>query len=181
MTGLRTARDLPGGATASSRPPQRRAGRSRLPVLRDHGGGDRSRPRRCASAAIRPFRATTPIWTTACSAVLPGCLRRGTRIITNQGWINPEGAAQRIVHWLREFGARGVTVAAVIGRPDHRSRARADRHDHGEWAAHLDAARRDRVGRGLHGRGADRCGAQGKARRSSLRAAWPTRRSSWRR
>jgi hypothetical protein len=48
-------------------------------------------------------------------AVLPGCLQRGTKIVTNQGWINPEGAAQRIVHWLREFGARGVKVAAVSG------------------------------------------------------------------
>jgi hypothetical protein len=48
-------------------------------------------------------------------AVLPACLRRGTRIISNQGWINPDGAAQRIVHWLRELGARGVKVAAVSG------------------------------------------------------------------
>lgn len=48
-------------------------------------------------------------------AVLPHCLKRGTRIISNQGWINPEGAAQRIVHWLREFGARGVKVVAVSG------------------------------------------------------------------
>jgi acyclic terpene utilization AtuA family protein len=48
-------------------------------------------------------------------AVLPACLKRGTRIVSNQGWINPEGAAQRIVHWLREFGARGVKVAAVGG------------------------------------------------------------------
>jgi hypothetical protein len=47
--------------------------------------------------------------------VLPGCLKRGTRIISNQGWINPEGAAERIVHWLRHFGARGVKVAAVSG------------------------------------------------------------------
>lgn len=48
-------------------------------------------------------------------AVLPGCLRRGTKIVTNQGWVNPEGAAERIVYWLREFGARGVKVAAVSG------------------------------------------------------------------
>jgi len=48
-------------------------------------------------------------------AVLPHCLKRGTKIITNQGWINPEGAAQRIVHWLREFGAHGIKVAAVSG------------------------------------------------------------------
>src|SRR5689334_12037279 len=48
-------------------------------------------------------------------AVLPGCLRRGTKIVSNQGWINPDGAAERVVHWLREFGARGVKVAAVHG------------------------------------------------------------------
>ena len=48
-------------------------------------------------------------------AVLPACLERGTKIITNQGWINPEGAAERIVHWLRQFGARGVKVAAISG------------------------------------------------------------------
>lgn len=47
--------------------------------------------------------------------VLPGCLRRGTKIISNQGWINPDGAAERIVHWLRHFGAKGVKVAAVNG------------------------------------------------------------------
>ena len=48
-------------------------------------------------------------------AVLPGCLKRGTKIISNQGWINPKGAAQRIVYWLRELGARGVKVAAIDG------------------------------------------------------------------
>ncbi len=47
--------------------------------------------------------------------VLPGCLRRGTRIITNQGWINPDAAAERIVYWLRQNGAKGVKVAAVNG------------------------------------------------------------------
>jgi hypothetical protein len=48
-------------------------------------------------------------------AVLPGCLKRGTKIVTNQGWINPDGAAERIVHWLRQLGAKGVRVAAVNG------------------------------------------------------------------
>ncbi len=48
-------------------------------------------------------------------AVLPACLRRGTKIITNQGWINPDGAAQRIVHWLRHYGAPGIKVAAISG------------------------------------------------------------------
>ncbi|MSQ88037.1 MAG: DUF1446 domain-containing protein [Betaproteobacteria bacterium] len=49
------------------------------------------------------------------SGVLPGCLRRGTKIVTNQGWLNPDAAAQRIVYWLRHYGARGVKVAAVNG------------------------------------------------------------------
>jgi hypothetical protein len=51
-------------------------------------------------------------------AVLPGCVRRGTKIITNQGWINPEGAALRIVEHLRACGATGKKskkVAAVSG------------------------------------------------------------------
>ncbi len=48
-------------------------------------------------------------------AVLPACLKRGTRIVTNQGWINPDGAAERIVHWLRQLGAKGIKVASVNG------------------------------------------------------------------
>ena len=48
-------------------------------------------------------------------AVLPACLRQGTRIVSNQGWINPEGAARRIVELLREMGHTGVKVAAVNG------------------------------------------------------------------
>jgi hypothetical protein len=48
-------------------------------------------------------------------AVLPACMRQGTRIVSNQGWINPDGAAQRIVHWLREMGFKGVKVASVNG------------------------------------------------------------------
>lgn len=48
-------------------------------------------------------------------AVLPACIRNGTRIVSNQGWINPDGAAKRIVHWLREMGHQGVKVASVNG------------------------------------------------------------------
>jgi hypothetical protein len=48
-------------------------------------------------------------------AVLPGCLERGTKITSNQGWINPIGAAERIIFWLRHFGATGVKVAAISG------------------------------------------------------------------
>lgn len=48
-------------------------------------------------------------------AVLPHCMRQGTRIISNQGWINPQGAARRIVELLGEMGIKGVKVAAVTG------------------------------------------------------------------
>lgn len=48
-------------------------------------------------------------------AVLPACMKNGTRIISNQGWINPDAAAQRIVHWLRKMGHTGVKVASVNG------------------------------------------------------------------
>lgn len=48
-------------------------------------------------------------------AVLPACVRQGTRIVSNQGWINPQGAARRIVELLRELGLHGVKVAAVGG------------------------------------------------------------------
>ncbi len=48
-------------------------------------------------------------------AVLPACMRNGTRIVSNQGWINPVGAAKRIVELLREMGHHGVKVAAVGG------------------------------------------------------------------
>ncbi len=48
-------------------------------------------------------------------AVLPACIKNGTCIISNQGWINPEAAARRIVELLEEYGLRGVKVAAVTG------------------------------------------------------------------
>ena len=48
-------------------------------------------------------------------AVLPGCMKNGTRIISNQGWINPDGAAKRIVYWLQKLGYKGVKVASVNG------------------------------------------------------------------
>jgi len=48
-------------------------------------------------------------------AVLPACMAQGIKIISNQGWINPDAAAQRIVHWLQHFGYKGVKVASVNG------------------------------------------------------------------
>lgn len=48
-------------------------------------------------------------------AVLPHCLANGTRIISNQGWINPIGAAQHVKRLLQEMGRDDVKVAAVTG------------------------------------------------------------------
>ncbi|MCC7275941.1 MAG: DUF1446 domain-containing protein [Alphaproteobacteria bacterium] len=49
------------------------------------------------------------------AAVLPHCLAQRTRIVSNQGWINPEAAADRIAWWCRKLGHAGVRVAAVDG------------------------------------------------------------------
>lgn len=62
------------------------------------------------------------------SRVLPGCMRRGTKIVSNQGWIAPKAAAERVVHHLRELGHAGVKVAAVTGSQiDDRVLALGDR------------------------------------------------------
>ncbi len=46
-------------------------------------------------------------------AVLPHCIANGTRIISNQGWINPLGAARRIAQLCQELGLPGVKIAAI--------------------------------------------------------------------
>lgn len=48
-------------------------------------------------------------------AVLPHCLANGSRIVSNQGWINPLGAAQKTREILDELGHQHVKVAAVTG------------------------------------------------------------------
>jgi len=48
-------------------------------------------------------------------AVLPHCLRHGTRIISNQGWIDPVAAARQIKKLARHYGAPDYRVAAVSG------------------------------------------------------------------
>lgn len=48
-------------------------------------------------------------------AVLPHCIKRGTKIVTNQGWVNPLGAARAIRARLDAHNARHWKVAAVTG------------------------------------------------------------------
>ncbi|MDF3833641.1 DUF1446 domain-containing protein [Cupriavidus basilensis] len=46
-------------------------------------------------------------------AVLPHCIAQGTRIVSNQGWINPLAAARRIAQLCAELGLPGVKIAAI--------------------------------------------------------------------
>ncbi len=46
-------------------------------------------------------------------AVLPHCIANGTRIVSNQGWINPLGAARRIARLCEELCLPGVKIAAI--------------------------------------------------------------------
>lgn len=48
-------------------------------------------------------------------AVLPHCLKRGTKIVSNQGWINPLGAARHVKAIARELGRPDIKVAAISG------------------------------------------------------------------
>lgn len=46
-------------------------------------------------------------------AVLPHCIANGTRIVSNQGWIHPLGAARRVAELCDELGLPGVKIAAI--------------------------------------------------------------------
>ncbi|MGH3096154.1 MAG: acyclic terpene utilization AtuA family protein [Streptosporangiales bacterium] len=47
--------------------------------------------------------------------VLRDCHQNGTRIISNQGWLDPPGAAERVAGIARSEGINGARVAAVSG------------------------------------------------------------------
>ncbi|MFD8970758.1 acyclic terpene utilization AtuA family protein [Streptomyces sp. NPDC059568] len=49
------------------------------------------------------------------AAVLPACVARGTRIITNMGAANPLAAAQAVAGIAKQAGLDGLTIAAVTG------------------------------------------------------------------
>lgn len=48
-------------------------------------------------------------------ALLPVCRETGTRIVTNMGAANPEGAAEEACRIARELGIRGLKVAYLLG------------------------------------------------------------------
>jgi hypothetical protein len=48
-------------------------------------------------------------------AVLPACVRKGIRIITNMGAANPAAAAARVRDIARSLGLKGLKIAAISG------------------------------------------------------------------
>jgi acyclic terpene utilization AtuA family protein len=49
------------------------------------------------------------------TAVLPACVERGVRVITNMGAANPVAAATAVSDLARRLGLRGVRIAAITG------------------------------------------------------------------
>jgi hypothetical protein len=49
------------------------------------------------------------------SPIIAECYEKNTKIITNQGWLDPEGAAQRVAKLARSQGISGLRIAAVSG------------------------------------------------------------------
>ncbi len=49
------------------------------------------------------------------SPILKACKEKGVRIISNQGWLDPVGAAERVKALAEELGVQGLKVAAVSG------------------------------------------------------------------
>lgn len=50
-----------------------------------------------------------------CKAILPKCMQKGIRIITNAGGANPEAAADRVLATAKELKLKGVKVGIVLG------------------------------------------------------------------
>jgi hypothetical protein len=62
-----------------------------------------------------PARGYDPFLEARMRAVLPACMRRGIRIVTNAGAANPSAAAAMVCELARELGLHGLKVAAVLG------------------------------------------------------------------
>ena len=62
-----------------------------------------------------PDKGFDPLLAERMRAVLPICLKQGTRIITNMGAANPLQAGHEVLRVARELGLSGVKVAVVQG------------------------------------------------------------------
>lgn len=62
-----------------------------------------------------PDAGYNPLLARRLAAVLPLCVRHGTRLITNMGVANPRGAAARAAAVARELRLKGLRIAALEG------------------------------------------------------------------
>jgi len=62
-----------------------------------------------------PTQGFDPLLAERMHAVLPACVRQGTRIITNMGAANPQAAGQAVLDAARELGLRRLRVAVITG------------------------------------------------------------------
>ncbi|HEX5795038.1 MAG TPA: acyclic terpene utilization AtuA family protein, partial [Geminicoccaceae bacterium] len=62
-----------------------------------------------------PAAGYNPLLERRLRAVLPLCVRNGTRLITNMGVANPAGAAAKAAAVARDLGLKGLKVAALVG------------------------------------------------------------------
>ncbi|MGI9449209.1 MAG: acyclic terpene utilization AtuA family protein, partial [Geminicoccaceae bacterium] len=63
----------------------------------------------------KPAAGYNPLLERRLRAVLPLCVRNGTRLITNMGVANPNAAAEKAVEIARELGLWGQKIGAVVG------------------------------------------------------------------
>ena len=62
-----------------------------------------------------PQRGYDPLLEERMRAVLPACVRNGTRIVTNMGAANPLAAGEAVLRVARELGLARLRVAVVLG------------------------------------------------------------------
>ncbi len=72
-----------------------------------------------AAQAARMENPATPLYdpylVPRMEPILRRCREQGVRIITNQGWLDPVGAARRLAALAEELGIAGLRIAAVDG------------------------------------------------------------------
>ncbi len=56
-----------------------------------------------------------PLLVRRMESVLPACIERGVRVITNMGAANPTAAADRVMRLAGELGIRDLSIGTVIG------------------------------------------------------------------
>ncbi len=62
-----------------------------------------------------PREGYDPLLVRRMESVLPACIERGVRVITNMGAANPTAAAERVKHLACDLGIRDLSIGTVLG------------------------------------------------------------------